>query len=878
MNMFKYVFVTLLVTFTISCGGLQGFQSETQAVAATAIDKAENLAPVPAIETRINDLLKQMSLAEKLSLCHANSKFNTAGIERLGIPRVAMSDGPHGVRRETAANSWEPAGWEDDYVTYLPTGSALASTWNREMGRRFGETLGAEARHRNKDILLGPGINIVRTPVCGRNFEYYGEDPYQVGQMASEVVRGIQSNDVAACVKHYALNNQEWNRGWVNVVADERTLREIYLPAFEAAVRAGAWTVMTSYNKFRGQWCGENKYLMNDILKGAWGFDGVCISDWGGTHSTRDAAVNGLDIEMGTSDNYDTFFFANPLRQAVERGEIPESVVDDKVRRILRFMIRAGMIDPSTRKTGSRNTAANQQAVRDVAGEAMVLLKNDGVLPLDINKTLKLAVIGENAVIQHANQGGSSAIRALYEITPLEGLKRKGGGMVKITYVEGYRDTGDTTVFEAISDTYVQTTDPKSGIRSWKGEYFNDRNLNGQPVEIRYEKAMDFNWKDLGPAAGVPKDNFSARWTADILPTASGIYHLGLTSDDGSRLKINGKVVIDNWADHAEERKDAKIELTAGQTYHFEVEYYESSGDAMVKLGWVRPDSRVGPEVEFAEAIKAARAADAVLVFAGQNHQYDKEGEDRRDIRLHGRQNELIEAVAAANPRTAVFLVSGSAVEMPWIDKVPCVVQAWYAGMEVGNTVADIVFGDINPSGKLPITFPKRLEDCPAHAIGQYNDKDCEYKEGLLVGYRYYDTRNVEPLFPFGHGLSYTTFKYSNLNVDPKTLVARVDITNTGKRKGKEVVQLYVHDVESRLPRPVKELKGFEKVELAPGETKQVIFRLDERALAFYDAEAKGWVAEPGEFDILVGSSSRDIRLQARFAYAARQGDAAFNP
>jgi beta-glucosidase len=822
-------------------------------------------------ESRIDALLKQMTLAEKVSLCHANSKFNVAGIERLGIPPLATSDGPHGVRRETAANSWAPVGWENDYVTYLPPGSALAATWNPELARLFGETLGAEARHRNKDVILGPGINIVRTPVCGRNFEYFGEDPYQVGRMAAEVVRGIQDQDVAACVKHYALNNQEWNRGWVNAVVDERTLREIYLPAFEATVRAGALTFMTAYNRFRGQWCGENKYLLRDILKGEWGFDGLCVSDWGGTHSTRDSAMNGLDLEMGTSDNYDTFYFANPLREAVERGEIPEAVVDDMVRRILRVMARTGALDPKTRKTGSRNTAAHQRAVRDIAAEAMVLLKNENVLPLDIHKTLKLAVIGENADAKHADQGGSSAIRALYEITPLEGLRRRGGGMVKITYVQGYRDAGDVATFVPISDAYVQTFDPKAGIRSWKAEYFNDRDLRGEPAAVQYEKSVDLNWKDRGPASGVLEDNFSARWSAVIQPTASGIHHIGLTSDDGSRLKIDGKTVIDNWGDHGEEQKDAKIELVAGRDYRFEVEYYDSSGGAMVKLGWVTPDSKgLDPRVEFAGAIKAAREADAVLIFGGQNHRYDAEGVDRRDIRLHGRQNELIEAVAAVNPRTAVFLVGGSPVEMPWIDKVPCVVQAWYAGMEGGSAVADIVFGDVNPSGKLPVTFPRKLEDSPAHAIGQYNDQDCEYKEGLLVGYRYYDTKNVEPLFPFGHGLSYTKFEYSNLRVDPENLEARVDIANVGKREGKEVVQLYVHDVESSLPRPAKELKRFQKAELAPGEKKQIIFRLDERALAFYDPAAKRWTAEPGEFDLLVGSSSRDIRLTARFKYEGK--------
>lgn len=821
------------------------------------------------IEERIDGLLKQMTLAEKVSLCHGNSKFNTAGIERLGIPRLALSDGPHGVRRETAADSWAPMGWEDDYVTYLPVGVALASTWNRSLGGLFGETLGAEARHRNKDVILGPGINIVRTPVCGRNFEYLGEDPFHTGQMAADVVRGIQNNDVAACVKHYALNNQEWNRGWVNALVDERTLREIYLPAYEETVRAGALTFMGAYNRFRGQWCCENEYLVNGILKGEWGFEGVYLSDWGGVHSTRGAALYGMDLEMGTSDHYESFFLAAPLREAVERGEIPESVVDDKVRRILRVMARIGALDPASRKSGSRNTTAHQQATRAIASEAMVLLKNDGVLPLDLHKNLKIAVIGENATARHADGGGSSAIRALYEITPLEGLRRRVGGMVELIHVEGYRDTGDTAAFKPLADHYIQTFDPRSGIASWKGEYFNNRDLQGEPAVVRHDKALHFNWKNQAPDAKIQKDHFSARWTASIRPTASGLHHIGLTSDDGSRLKINGQVVIDHWGDHGTEQKDAKIELAKDQVYQFEVEYYDAGGGAMVELGWVTPDDQqTDPAVEFAEALKAAREADAVLIFAGQNHRYDQEGVDRRDIRLHGRQNELIEAVAAVNPRTAVFLVCGSAVELPWIEKVPSVVLMWYAGMEGGSAVADIVFGDVNPSGKLPVTFPKRLEDSPAHAIGQYNDQDCAYEEGLLVGYRYYDTRQVEPLFPFGHGLSYTEFRYANLRVNPKTLEVALEVTNTGKRTGKEVVQLYVHDVESSLPRPVKELKGFEKIELAPGETKRVTFALDKSALAFYDPDAKRWVTEPGEFELLAGSSSRDIRLQTRFTWA----------
>lgn len=822
------------------------------------------------IEDRIDSLLRQMTLAEKLSLLHGNSKFNTAGIKRLNIPPLALSDGPHGVRRENALHSWAPAGSTNDFVTYLPTGSALAATWNPKMARLFGETLGAEARARGKDIILGPGINIVRTPVCGRNFEYFGEDPHQVGKLAAEVVRGIQTNDIAACVKHYALNNQEWNRGWVNALVDERTLREIYLPAFEETVRAGAYTFMGAYNRFRGQYCCENKYLVNDILKGEWGFDGVFLSDWGAVHSTRDSAMNGLDLEMGTSDRYDTFFFANPLLNAVEKKQIPESIVDDKVRRILRMMIRTGMLDPSTRKAGSRNTAAHQKAVRDIAGEAMVLLKNTGnVLPLDPARPLKIAVIGDNADMKHASGGGSSEVKALYEITPLEGLKRRAGQTIQIAYLQGYRDTGDSTAFEPIRESFLQTFDPASGVRSWKAEYFNNRDLRGAPAVIRYDKDVDFKWGQQGPVSGVRADSFSARWTTDIRPTVSGKHRIALTSDDGSRLKINGKTVIDNWGDHGEEKKETTIDLSAGQNYRFEVEYYDNASDATIRLGWLTPDTRqLDPKVEFAEALKLARAADAVLIFAGQNHRYDQEDVDRRDIKLHGRQNELIEAVAAVNPRTAVFITSGSAVEMPWIGKVPCVVQNWYAGSEGGNAIADLVFGDVNPSGKLPITFPNRLEDSPAHAIGQYNGQDCEYREGLLVGYRYFDTKSVEPLFPFGHGLSYTEFSFSNLKIDPATLEVRVDVQNTGKRKGKEVVQLYVHDVKPRLPRPAKELKGFEKVELAPGETKQVTFRLDQSSFAFYDPVKKGWTAEPGPFEILIGSSSRDIRLKAALDYA----------
>ena len=838
-------------------------------VALAGVCMAESLSPGEE-EARVEQLLGKMTREEKMALCHGNSKFNTAGIPRLGIPRIAMSDGPHGVRRETEEHSWGPVGREDDHVTYLPTGFSLAATWNPELGRLFGETLGEEARHRGKDILLGPGVNIVRTPLCGRNFEYLGEDPYLAGRMGAEVVQGIQSRGVAACVKHYALNNQEWDRSGVNVVADERTLREIYLPAFEAAVRAGVWTVMGAYNRFRGAWCCENGYLVRDILKGEWGFDGIYLSDWGAVHSTHASAWNGLDIEMGTSDDYETYYFAGPLREAIERGEIPIEVIDDKVRRILRVMIRAGALDPDTRPGGLRNTTAHQRAARDIAAESIVLLKNDGLLPLDVHTVLNLVVIGENAARRHGGEGGSSAIRALYEVTPLEGFARRGGDMVKITHVEGYRDGGEEGGFPPVGEGCLQTFDPQSGLPGWKAEYYGNKDLSGAPVAVVYEKGVRHEWGGGAPVTGVGGDGFSARWTAEIRPAASGVHRIGLASDDGSRLRIDGRTVIDHWRDHGKAWKSATIELEAGKTYRFEVEYYESGGEAAVELGWIAPDSPSGKTgTGWEDALAAARAADAVLIVGGLNHARETEGVDRADLRLPGGQNEWIEAVAAVNPRTVVILVCGSAVEMPWIDRVSAVVQMGYAGMEGGHALADVVFGDVNPSGKLPVTFPRRLEDSPAHAIGQYTDGDCEYRDGLLVGYRGYDTRRVEPLFPFGHGLSYTEFAYRNLRIDPKTLEVSLEVQNTGLRRGREVVQLYVQARKSRLPRPDKELKQFAKVELDPGETRRISLPLEERSLAFYDPARRQWAAEPGEYEILVGSSSRDIRLGAQFTYPA---------
>jgi beta-glucosidase len=667
------------------------------------------------IEVRVENLLSRLTLEEKIGLVHGDSKFTTAAIPRLGIPKFWLSDGPHGVRQEIGPDTWQPAGRTDDFATAMPCGIALAATWNPELAQAEGAVIGKEALARGKHIMLGPGVNIMRTPLCGRNFEYFGEDPFLVSRIAVGYIRGQQSQGVASCIKHLAVNNQELERMTINVEVDERALREIYLPAFKAAVQeAGVWVVMGAYNRFRGQFCSQNDYLLNKILKGEWNFQGLVVSDWAAVHDTLEASLYGLDLEMGTDKPYDEFFLARPFREAVKTGDIPLSVLDDKVRRNLRVMIDTGLLDG--RAPGSLNTKEHQTTARRVAEEALVLLKNDGgALPLDPSKIKSLAVIGENATRLHAHGGDSSGIKAFYEIAPLEGILRRAGSQVNVTYSVGYG------------------------------------------------------------------------------------------SDAGS--------------------------------------------DAVER------------------AVLAAKAADVVVFVGGLNHDsnFDTEASDRLDMKLPYLQDELIQRIVEANPRTIVVLIAGSPVEMgAWLERVPAVLLAWYGGMESGNALARILFGDVNPSGKLPCTFPKRLADSPAHSLDAYpgtNGTVC-YEESLLVGYRWFDTKKIEPLFPFGHGFSYTHFEYSNLRVGPSA--AEFDVVNTGKREGGEVAQLYVHDIHPRLARPDKELKGFRKIFLKPGEKQHISIPLDQDSFAFYDSDRQSWLTEPGEFMILIGSSSRDIRLQGK--------------
>lgn len=694
------------------------------------------------MEKRIEKLIKKMTLEEKVGLLHGNSKFYVAGVERLGIPEWSLSDGPHGVRAEINRHDWAYAGWTNDSASYFPTGTAFAAAWNPELAYRRGEVLGEEARWRKKDVLLGPGVNIIRSPLCGRNFEYMSEDPYMNSVLAVAYIKGLQSRDVACSVKHFAVNNQETNRTTVDVECSERALREIYLPAFKAAVQeGGALTVMAAYNKFRGEFCAENNYLVRKILRNEWGFDGVYVTDWGAAHSTVPSMEAGLDVEMGTLiDKYEDWYYANPLIEAVKSGKVPMSLVDEKVGDVLRVMIKTNVLDPKKRfGPGSMNTKEHQQATYDAAAEAIVLLKNqNNLLPLDFSSIKSLAVIGDNATRKHSNGGLSSEIKAVYEVTPLEALRAKWGDKVDIRFAQGY---------EKLS-TFVEGSN------------------NGQSSGTFSSKTQE--------------------------------------------------------------------------------------SDALLK-----------------EAVEVARTSDVALLVCGLNHDYDTESFDRLNMDIPYGQVELIQEVVKANPRTIVVMIAGSPLNMAAVDICsPAIVWAWFNGMEGGNALVDVLSGKVNPSGKMPFTTPVSLDQSPAHALGNFPGRDLKvnYEEDILVGYRWFDTKGLPVVYPFGYGLSYTTFNYSNLNTDKKTydqadtIQATFTLTNTGDREGAEVAQLYVSDPVCSVMRPVKELKGFKKVFLKPGESRRITLDIPVSSLAFYSEVQSQFVVEPGEFILQLGASVSDIK------------------
>ena len=714
------------------------------------------------IEDRVTDALGRMTLKEKIAMIHAQSKFSSPGVPRLGIPEVWTTDGPHGVRPEVLWDEWNQAGWTNDSCIAFPALTALAATWNVDMAYLYGKNLGEEARYRKKNILLGPGVNIYRTPLNGRNFEYMGEDPYLASKMVVPYIKGVQENGVATCVKHYALNNQEFRRHTVNIHLSDRALYEIYLPAFKAAVQEGkSWSIMGAYNLFEGIHACHNKRLLKDILRDEWGFDGVVVSDWGGTHHTEQSIFNGLDLEFGTwtdgltegsKNAYDNYFLAHPYLKLINEGKVGTKELDEKVSNILRLIFRTSM--SSNTSTGSLGSPEHSQASLKIAQEGIVLLKNkDNLLPMDISNTKKIAVIGENAIKMMTVGGGSSSLKVIYETSPLEGLQKRLGNEVEIVYARGY--VGD---------------------------------LSGEFDGVKTGK--------------------------DLAETRSN------------------KELLD-------------------------------------------------------EAVQVAQNADYVLFFGGLNkskHQ-DCEDSDREALELPYEQNSLISELSKVNKNLVVINISGNAVAMPWVDKVPAIVQGWYLGSEAGTAIASVLVGDVNPSGKLPFTFPVKLTDIGAHKLDSYPGNKEElaqsthksdtitafYDEDLFVGYRWLDKEKITPLFPFGHGLSYTTFVYGKPTVNKTTMKAdetlsfSVSVKNTGTREGQEIVQLYISDKKSSLPRPVKELKAFQKITLAPNEEKIVTLFINAEALSYFDDGKHEWVAEPGKFEALIGSSSRDIKGIVKF-------------
>lgn len=704
------------------------------------------------LDSRVADALSRMTLEEKVALCHAQSKFSSAGVPRLGIPGLWWSDGPHGVRAEINWDNWEYAGWTSDSITAFPALSCLAATWNPDLALAYGNALGEEALYREKDVILGPGVNICRTPMNGRNFEYMGEDPFLTSRMAVPYIRGLQDNGVAASVKHFALNNQEEDRMYIDVQCSPRALHEIYLPAFRAAVTEGeAWTVMGAYNRIDGQYASHNDRMLNGILKGDWDFDGVVVSDWGGAHDTLEAAANGLDVEMGSYTNgltsesalsFDEYYLANPYLALLREGKVSRETLDDKAGRILKLIFRTSM--NSSRGFGCVADSAHYAVAREIGREGIVLLKNSPVrkgerplLPVDASKYRRILVVGDNAVRNLCDGGGSSELKVKDMVSPLRGLAALWGD--KIEYAPGY---------------------------------------------------------------------------------------------------------------------------AAGRASYDEVEEVSQAITDSLR----------------ADAVEKARAADLVIVVGGlnKNRFQDCEDGDRKSFGLPFGQERLVDELLEVNPNVVLALISGNAVELPWIDRLPALLQVWYLGSMGGYALADVLSGAVNPSGRLPFSFPARLEDCGAHSFdGLCYPGDGErevYKEDIFVGYRWHDSKGPEALFPFGHGLSYTTFEYGQPSLSAADIIPGEDlritvpVTNNGQFPGKETVQLYLGDVECTLPRPVKELKGFRKIELAPGETRAVEFTVTPADLRFYDPEISGWRSEPGTFKAYIGASSGDIRKTVTFS------------
>lgn len=795
----------------------------------------------------IEALLGQLTLEEKATLLAGADFWHTIGIPRAGVPVLKVTDGPVGARGQDFSNG--PAS------ACFPCGTALASTWNPDLVQRVGQALAEEVKAKGAHVLLAPTINIHRHPLAGRNFECYSEDPYLTARAASAYITGLQSQGVSACVKHFVANDSEFRRRSMSSDVDERPLREIYLRPFELVVRdAKPWAVMSSYNRVNGVHASENDTLLLDILKGEWDFDGLLMSDWFGTYSPK-AASGGLDLEMPGP----TRWMGQHVLDAVASGALSEARLNDKVRRLLRLMDRAGVFDqPDLQPEQAIDRPEHHAVARQAASEAIVLLKNDqATLPLSADKLASIAVIGVPAEEACIMGGGSAKVIPHYVVTPLDGLRGQAGD--RIAYSLG-------CPIHRLPPSLPAAWLPNGLTLS----VFDNAQLAGAPVHTEVTDNVEWTWH-AGMTAGADPTNFSVRLTGALRVPHSGVYEFSLNCIGNARLTIDGQPIVSLWERPMlweDPGQTGSVALDGGRDYALMVEYRASDPEGFGRLNL--GGARQAPADSIEQAAALAAQSDVAVVFAGLTPQWESEGFDRADMDLPCEQNQLIEAVAAANPKTVVVLNTGSPVHMPWLDRVAAVVQAWYLGQETGNAIADVLFGIVNPSGRLPTSFPKRLQDSPAYINFPGENDHLRYGEGLFVGYRYYDARDVAPLFPFGYGLSYTTFEYSNLKVTlaaDGTVQVSVDVTNSGQRAGQEVAQVYVRDPESRLVRPPKELKGFAKVTLAPGETKTVSVTLDLDAFAYYDPAGDGWTVEAGEFEILVGASARDIRADATFTY-----------
>ncbi len=808
--------------------------------------------------TRVDGNLSKMTLEEKVSLISGEDTWRTHVIERLGIPALKMTDGPNGVRGEQKDTKTQTS-------ASFPVGTAMGATWNPALVHEIGKALGQEAKAKGAHILLGPTVNAHRAPLAGRNFECFSEDPYLSSRMAVAYITGLQSEAVGACVKHFACNDQEFDRFNINAEVDERTLHEIYLPPFKAAVQeAKSWAVMSAYNRVNGVHASEHKHLLLDILKGEWGFEGLVISDWYGTYS-KNVPAGGVDLEMPGPARW----MGEIALAAVRSGELDEAVIDDKVRRILLTLEKTGLFEnPGAIVERSLDGPEHHALIRKAGQEAVVMLKNEGgVLPLEASKKRSLAVIGHHANKVTFQGGGSSEVNPHYVISPLEAIRSRYGETMDVKYALG---TPVHRQLPLLERGWLRADD--NSIGNLTVHQFNNPTLTGEPFRKMSASGSELSW--FGDAhQDFDLRAFSLRMIGNMTVPESGKYTFSLTAVGRARWWLDGELMVDMWedADGKWAMQVRELELKAGRPYELRVEFASMPGERWrtIRLGCLPPL----PEDPIGEAVALAESSDMAVVFAGLTPEWEAEGFDRADMNLPGQQDELIARVSAVNPNTVVVLNAGSPLHMPWIEAVPAVLQMWYLGQEAGNAIADVLFGEADPGGRLPTTFPKQIEDNPSFKNFPGENGKVTYEEGIFIGYRYYDKEGIQPLFPFGHGLSYTSFEYSNLRLGANSYHSgdevriEVDVTNTGPRRGQEVVQLYVRDVAARLERPPKELKAFAKVALAPGESETVRFALTQDDLAYYDEAAGGWTVEPGEFEVLVGRSAQDIRLSGRFQW-----------